>query len=177
MTPLTLSAEPLSCVNPQPTRWLWEPYIPRGKLVLLDGDPGVGKSLISIDIAARLIRGDALPDGTPPGIPGPHTTLILNNEDGRKDTIRPRAEAAGADLACVHSVRAPAGADIRFPRDIDALETLMLKRYPDLIVIDSFLSFMPDVASNSYQSIHGALGLLAEVAARNDCAFLLIRHL
>ena len=56
MTAPALVAEPLSQVRPVQVRWLWEPYIPRGKLVLLDGDPGVGKSFLSLDLAARLDR-------------------------------------------------------------------------------------------------------------------------
>src|SRR3954467_2613191 len=92
----TLSAAPLSrSTSVEGTRWLWEPYLARGKLALLDGDPGVGKSLLTIDLAARLSRGLQLPNGAPSG--RPHVTLLLSGEDG-PDTIRPRAEAAGADL-------------------------------------------------------------------------------
>src|SRR5438874_3237412 len=108
-----LNAEPLSNVRPETVRWLWEPYLPRGKLALLDGDPGVGKSLLTIDLAARLSRGGPLPDGSMAGLceagpavaglceagPGsqspttgrPHTTLFLSAEDDL-DTTRRRAE-------------------------------------------------------------------------------------
>src|SRR5881398_2781595 len=97
-----LNAEPLSNVRPETVRWLWEPYLPRGKLALLDGDPGVGKSLLTIDLAARLSRGGPLPDGSPSG--RPHLTLLLGAEDDAADTTRPRAEAAGADLGRVVAV-------------------------------------------------------------------------
>src|SRR5436305_13768242 len=91
-----LLAESLSRVRSEPVRWLWGPYLPRGKLALLDGDPGVGKSLITVDLAARLSRGGPLPDGTPAG--RPHLTLLLSAEDGAAATTRPRGEAAGAGL-------------------------------------------------------------------------------
>src|SRR5581483_9800249 len=77
--------------------WLWPGYLARGKLVLLDGDPGLGKSLLTLDLIARLGRGRPLPDGSPG--PPPCTSVRLSLEDDAADTIRPRAEAAGADLA------------------------------------------------------------------------------
>src|SRR5262245_41493510 len=89
----TLSAEPLSLVRHGVVRWLWEPYIPRGKIAILDGDPGVGKSLLALDLAARLSRGGPLPGGAAAG--RPHVVLLLSAEDDGSDTLRPRAEAAG----------------------------------------------------------------------------------
>ena len=59
-----LIAEPLSQVRAASIRWLWKPFLPRGKLAVLDGDPGMGKSMLTIDLAARLSRGGPLPDGT-----------------------------------------------------------------------------------------------------------------
>ena len=79
-----------------PLDWLWPHYLPRGKLVILDGDPEMGKSLLTIDLIARLGRGGPLPDGSTPA--GHVTSVLLSAEDDPADTIRPRAEAAGADL-------------------------------------------------------------------------------
>src|SRR5436305_1334965 len=104
----TLIAESLSRVRPERVRWLWEPYLPRGKLAVLDGDPGIGKSLLTTDLAARLSRGGPLPGGASAG--RPHVTLPLNAEDDPADTPRPRAEAAGADLDRVVAVANAAGA-------------------------------------------------------------------
>jgi len=170
------TAEPLSHVTPDPVRWLWESYVPRGKLTLLDGDPGVGKSLVTIDLAARLSRGDALPDGSRCG--RPHVALLMSGEDGAADTLRPRAEAAGADLDRVLTVSGGGGAAMRFPADLGTLESLVGERSADLVVIDPVTAFLPPhVASNTDQCVRGVLGALAGVAARTGCAVLLVRHL
>jgi hypothetical protein len=170
------TAQPLSRVAPKSVRWIWEPYLPRGKLAILDGDPGVGKSLLSIDLAARLSRGGPLPDGTP--LDRPHSTLLLSGEDGAADTLRPRAEAAGADLDRVMAVTAEGGAPMRFPADAGRLEEMIRGGGVDLAVIDPVMAFLPpEVASNTDQCVRGVLGVLAGVAARTDCAILLVRHL
>ena len=82
-------------VRPRPIRWLWEPYLARGKLALLDGDPGAGKSLFTADLAARLSRGRRLPDGSRPGRKA--RVLFLNAEDGLDETLRPRLQPRLAD--------------------------------------------------------------------------------
>ncbi|MBE0430084.1 MAG: AAA family ATPase [Thermoleophilia bacterium] len=83
-------------VKPEHITWLWDGRVPFGKLSILDGDPGQGKSTIALDVAARLSRGHAMPDGSGGGEPA--GVVILSSEDGAGDTIRPRLEAAGADL-------------------------------------------------------------------------------
>src|SRR5437868_1665702 len=84
-------------IVPAALDWLWPRYLARGKLAILDGDPETGKSLLTIALIARLSRGGALPDGTL--LSRPFTSVLLSAEDGVADTIRPRAEAAGVDLA------------------------------------------------------------------------------
>ncbi|SVD48491.1 uncharacterized protein METZ01_LOCUS401345, partial [marine metagenome] len=79
--------------------WLWEGWLPKGKLVLLDGNPGCGKTTIALDLVARLASGRPLPDGN---AVEPVVSLILNPEDGMDDTIVPRLIAADADLDLVH---------------------------------------------------------------------------
>jgi AAA domain len=112
--------------------WLWWPYIARGKLALIDGDPGLGKSLLTLQIAASLSRGWPLPNqhGLPTLATGsPQTTLLLSAEDSLSDTIKPRlqqspcarrlARARGRS-ACVYApVHACVGTgDRRGPPDI-----------------------------------------------------------
>src|SRR5829696_4119780 len=84
----------LSEVEPEQVEWLWPGRLPLGKLAVLDGDPGLGKSAVTLDLAARISAGLELPDGQPCE---PAGVVLLSAEDGLRDTIRPRLDAAGAD--------------------------------------------------------------------------------
>src|SRR5947209_6241436 len=88
-------------VRPRPLDWLWPGWVPLGKLTLLDGDPGQAKSLLLVDLAARVSSGQAMPDGSP----GMESDVIfLAPEDGLGDTLLPRLQAAGANLSRVHVI-------------------------------------------------------------------------
>ena len=93
-------ARPASEVTAQPVAWLWPGRLALGKLALLDGDPQIGKSLVTLDLCARLSSGRPWPDGTAP--PGPQSAII-NAEDREDDTICPRLWALGADLGAAVS--------------------------------------------------------------------------
>ena len=165
-------------IAPAHIRWLWEPYLARGKLSVLDGDPGTGKSFVTVDLAARLSRGGPLPDGRP--LDRPHTTLLLNAEDDPADTVRPRAGAAGADLSRVMIAGSPSGADPlpQLPDCVPALMRLITQHAADLLVIDPMMAFLPPRAwASSDQRVRQALAPLAGVAADTGCAVLLVRHL
>jgi hypothetical protein len=169
-----LTVEPLSRVRPDSVHWLWRRYLPRGKLSLLDGDPGVGKSLLTIDLAARLSRGGPLPDGQP--AERPHTILLLNAEDAAADTTRPRATAAGADLDRLHVISSDHPPHL--PGCLPDLEQLIRDTRADLLVIDPLMAFLPPkVAANIDQCVRTALTPLAALAERTDCGVLLVRHL
>jgi hypothetical protein len=83
----------LSEVEPERVEWLWPGRLPLGKLSVLDGDPGLGKSALTLDLAAKASAGLELPDG---GRCGPAGVVLLSAEDGLADTVRPRLDAAGA---------------------------------------------------------------------------------
>jgi AAA domain len=155
--------------------WLWPRYLARGKLALFDGDPEMAKSLVTIDLIARLSRGSPLPDGTP--LPRAYTSILLSAEDDEKDTIRPRAEAAGADLDRL--VLPDFGDELpRFPDDVPALTELVVDHTADLVVIDPFTAFLPpNVPANLDQYVRLVLNPLAALAAWTGCGIVLIRHL
>jgi hypothetical protein len=88
---------PLFEVVPQRIQWLWPGYIPMGYGTVVEGDPDLGKSTVTIDIAAQITRGDLMPDGTP-GLDKPRNVLLMSAEDGLDDVIVHRARLAGADL-------------------------------------------------------------------------------
>lgn len=95
-------------VEARPVEWLWPGRLALGKLTLLGGNPGTGKSTILYDASARITKGIPWPDGTraPLG-----SVIVLSAEDAIGDTIRPRLEAAGADLNRVHVIEAVTGSN------------------------------------------------------------------
>jgi hypothetical protein len=119
----------LSEVQPRPVQWLWEGRIPMGKVTLLDGEPGAGKSLLALDLAARVSRGAAMPlNRAKPD--GPADVILFNADDSLSDTVRPRLEASGADLTRIHS----------FDGEITAADALPHK--PALIILDPLTVYL-----------------------------------
>jgi putative DNA primase/helicase len=100
-----LTLDPSICLQsfgqlvPCPLEWLWPGRLAFGKLAIFDGDPGLGKSLLALDLCARLSTGRPFPDGSPS--PGPMSSIVLNGEDGAHDTILARLQAMGADMGRV----------------------------------------------------------------------------
>src|SRR5215467_13451343 len=88
--------QPVSQLASRTLEWLWPGRLALGKLAILDGDPDLGKSLVTLDLCTRLSRGLPFPDGSPS--PGPANALVFNGEDDGEDTIRPRLQTLGADL-------------------------------------------------------------------------------
>jgi len=168
----------------KPLRWLWPGRIPLGKLTLLIGDPGLGKSLLTVDLASRVTCGASLPDGVrcePGGV------IFLSAEDDPADTIRPRLDAAGADVSRVHILEAVrvaltngslAEKTFNLETDTAHLEDA-LQKHPDvrLIVIDPVSAYLGGVDSHSNAEVRGILAPLAALAARFDVAVLCITHL
>lgn len=135
----------LKDVEPEDVAWLWPGRIPLGKLTLLEGDPGLGKSLIALDIAARVSSGAPMPDGTKSDLGGPAGVVLLPAEDGLADTVRPRLEAAGADLARVACVVfVPEGGDERPPlvTDIARIREAVEQVNARLVIVDPITAFM-----------------------------------
>ncbi|MGA2233549.1 MAG: AAA family ATPase, partial [Tepidisphaeraceae bacterium] len=89
----------LADVEPRAVTWLWSGRIPSGRITLLVGRPGEGKSFVTMDVAARVSTGTPFPDGTPCER---GSVLIISGEDDPHDTIRPRLDAHHADVSCIH---------------------------------------------------------------------------
>lgn len=163
-------------IQPVQLEWLWPGYLPRGKLAILDGDPEIGKSLLAIDLIARLSRGDALPDGQP--APRTCTSILITTEDERADTIRPRAEAAGVALDRFVTPKQLDDQVPRFPEHIPALEELIRASSAELVVVDPLMAFLPPrVVASMDQCVRRVLSPLGLLAARTGCTVLLLRHL
>lgn len=172
----------LSDVEPEDVGWVWKPYIPVGKLVMVDGDPGTLKSTVNLDIGARLSRGAPMPDGTEPEVDGAAGTVLLTAEDGLADTVRPRFDAAGGDPSRVAVVQhvPDAEGEPRFPHIEDTPELARAVESVDakMIIVDPLMAFLPpDVNSNNDQSVRRALAPLVELADDLGVAVVAIRHL
>ncbi len=173
-------------VVPERVRWLWYPRIPLGKVTILDGDPDVGKSSVTIDIAARVSNGAPMPDGNRTDVEGPGGVILVSAEDGPGDTIRPRLDAAGADVKRVHLLTDVDYVDdngclrrrLWTMQDLDVLKLLVLEHGAQLVVIDPLMAFLPSsVNSFSDQDVRGALAPLARLAEETGAAVVLVRHL
>lgn len=172
-------------VQPEKVTWLWEGYVPAGKLTLIDGDPGDGKSTMSLDLAARVTTGSPMPDGSPSGRKGP--VVMLSAEDGLADTIRPRLDAAGADVGQVAVMDevmvtdAETGAKrarpVELPLDLPLLKKAIRDSGAVLVTIDPLMAFLAGVDSHNDQSVRRALHPLSKLADATGTAILVIRHM
>lgn len=167
----------LNTIRPQPVHWLWPYHLPLGKLVILDGDPGLGKSLLSLDLAARLSTGRPFPNEPEPAPIA--TSIIASPEDGDADTIRPRMDSLGAKLEHIHFLEAKTEKEfLRLPSRIRILQSALSRSHAKLVVLDPFTAFLDNsVIDGSDRAIRAALRPLSRLAAHHNCAVLLIRHL
>lgn len=165
-------------VEMKPVEWLWNRRIPKGKLTMFDGDPDLGKSVVTMDIAARVSTGRSFPDGAPCEA---GNVLIVNVEDGVDDTIVPRLKAHGADLSRVFifsSVPDGKGGTrlLDLPGDIPLLENKILHRKAALLIIDPVLTMLGGDA-NKDQDARKALTPIRDMAERTGVAVIAVRHL
>lgn len=168
---------PLSEVVPVPTRWLWPRWLARGHLHVFDGDPGVGKSMLTGDLAARISSGRPWPDGSPAGEPA--SVILLNAEDDAAGVTHRRLVALGADLDHVHVWRSDSGEALPLlPGGVESLRNAVKRRRPQLVVVDPITAFLDrSVSFHCDPDVRRALRPLATLAAEEDCAIVLVRHL
>jgi hypothetical protein len=173
----------LADVASERVRWLWPRRVPLGKVTVLDGDPGLGKSTLALDVAARVTRGQAMPDGARADLGGAAGVVLLSAEDGLEDTIRPRLDAAGADLVRVVALTAVAEAagGERLPeltRDLAHIEDAIEAVGAVLVVIDPLMAYL-GAGINTYrdQDVRRALAPLKALAEDTGVAVVVIRHL
>ncbi|MBA2449413.1 MAG: AAA family ATPase, partial [Chloroflexi bacterium] len=168
-------------VEAETVRWFWPGYLPLGKLTLIDGDPGLGKSALTLDLCARASTGRAMPDGTRGDLDGPVDVLLLSAEDDVADTIRPRLEAAGADLSRVHILASVGeGVNARMPTlaDVDAIRGAIRRHHAKGLVFDPIMSYLPDgVNSARDHEVRRAIAPLSRMVAEEGCLALAVRHL
>ena len=182
-------------------RHLWYPYLPLGKITIFDGDPGRGKSQITVDLAGRITTGEPMPDA---GIvvnrnrpaPLPRGVVMICAEDDWGDTILPRLLATVKELkptwgevkdrdalnrvAVVGMKKDDHGnvIPLEFPRDVSRVKAAITAVDAVLVVVDPIMAFFgEDTNTGSDASVRKALGPFKELAAETGAAFVLIRHL
>ncbi len=181
----------VSEVEREKLRWLWRGRLALGKLTILDGDPGTGKSTLYCELAARVTTGRGWPDDEaafPEASERMGSVVIVTCEDGIADTIRPRLEEAGADLSrCLVVPSVPTYDEERgeevdavptIPEHLPEIERAVQQMNARLLIIDPlFVHLSGDVNSYRDQDVRRALAPLAQLAERQDVAVLVIRHL
>lgn len=171
----------MSDVHPEDTTWLWDQWLPEGSLALLDGDPGEGKSTITIDIASRITNGWPMPPyASEDRVYDPGNVLLMSAEDHPAKTIRKRLDAAGADTSRVHCLTGMDGGDRppELPRDIATIEDIVAADAVKLVVIDPLMAYLSgQVDSFRDQDVRRVLHRLAIMAERTGASVLLVRHL
>ncbi len=172
---LTLSSGQLklySSVKETSVDWLWYPYIPFGKVTLLQGDPGGGKSTLMMNIIAAVSNGTATADGI--RLKKPMHVIYQCSEDGASDTIKPRLIKAGADCSNVAFI----DEDIEtLTLNDENLRRAIADFNAKLVVIDPFQAYLGDTDMASAASIRKVLRQIGFWASAYDCAIVLIGHL
>jgi len=167
-------------IEPRTVEWLWHEKIPKGRISLIAGDPGIGKSWVSLDIAARVSKGTEWPDGQ---ANKPGNVVLINCEDDFGDTIRPRLEKLGADLDRVFELQGWCSDGSEYVHqmtfdDMDILEKVIDEINPSLIILDPLSAYFNEQTDNYRDtSVRRALRPVAEMIMEKNVAFLMIAHL
>ena len=162
-------------VEAREVNWLWYPYIPFGKLTIVQGDPGEGKTTFILHLAALLTKGEALPCEETAESREPVNVIYQNAEDSLEDTIKPRLLEAGADcnrvLVIDESIDCLSMTDERLVRAIKETGAKM-------VVLDPIQAYLgADVDMHRANEIRPVLKQLGNIAEEYGCAIVLIGHM
>ena len=163
---------PFSDIPSEKIDWLWEPYIPFGKITILQGDPGAGKTLLGLKIAAACSTGYGLP-----GMRSfPQIKVIYQSaEDGLGDTLKPRLEKEHANLDNIFNIRED---ESYLDFDSDKIKEAILQTGARLVIFDPIQGYIgPNVNMNRANEVRAKMHKLVNIATATGCAILLIGHL
>jgi len=170
-------------VESRPVSWLWTRYLALGAISLNDGEKGVGKSTIWNDIAARVSRGDVMPDGSA-GLGKPANVLIISPENMVEEIIKPQLAAAGANMSRIATTpdirlrRGKAPEMYLLPDAAGKIYEMIRAADARLAIIEPITSFlMQNINSHNDASVRTALGPLAAMLPEARCAVALSRNM
>jgi len=168
----------LSEVEEQSVQWFWMGRIPRGKLTVIDGDPGSGKSWLMSYLAARVTVGDPLPGEE--GNRNPERVLLLS-EDDEADTVKPRMRVMGADETNIYLLRGALEREGKISRvqlaNIATLRKTVETWKPGLVIVDPVVRYLGQIDTNKATAVRSTLDPLSDVAKDFGCAIVCVRHL
>lgn len=162
-----------SSVTQREVEWLWYPYIPYGKLTIIQGDPGEGKSTFILNVAARLTKGKNMPDGFK--VKEPHMVVYQTAEDNLSDTVKPRLVAAGADCKKIAYI---IDEDATLTLEDNHIEKVIQQTKARLFILDPLQAYLSqDSDMFSAGRMRQQLKRLADIAAKYKCAVVIIGHM
>jgi hypothetical protein len=158
--------------------WLIPGWIPLGKLTVLDGDPGLGKSTFLADITAR-VSSHGIGFNQRQGPTG--DVIFLSAEDCLEDTVRPRLEAAGANLERIHTIRCMVQGEeerpVEIPADLPFIDDMIDRYKAKLFILEPLAAYLCGADANKDQEIRRVLYKLSRIAEKRNCAVITMRHL
>ena len=170
--PETVKIIRMSDVELTPVDWLWKPYLPFGKLSVLQGNPGEGKTYFAMHLAAACTNGKLMPNMERLE---PFNVIYQTAEDGLGDTVKPRLIEAGADLDRVLVID---DSDVQLTLSDERIEKAIIENNARLVIIDPIQAYLgADVDMNRANEVRPIFMRLGQVAQRTGCAILLIGHL
>jgi len=166
-------------IQPQPLLWLWPDRFPLGKIIWLGGLPGIGKTMVMLDVAARVTTGKPFPDA--PNPLGPRRVVIAMCEDGLADTIVPRLMAAGADMSKItfinRLVSDTEDRSIKLDSDMAHLRKV-LEKFPDtaMVIMDPMTAYFGDININVDKEVRPVTTALKRLCEEHKVCFLGVIH-
>lgn len=162
----------LNTIDPKEVEWLWEPFIPFSMITIMEGDPGVGKSFLAMQLAAQISIGGELPEGQKLDR---GRVLYLSAEDDAAYTIRPRIDAMGGDPTRIRVQGDFLSLD---EKGLAALMREVRRKPPDLLILDPLFAYVPS-GQDMYKPnvIRQLLSFLKDIAETGETAVLIVRHL
>ena len=162
-------------IRPRALRWLWRDRVPLGAVTILAGDGGLGKSTLTVELAAELSRGQL--EGDLWGVPS--ASYLLSVEDDSETTITPRLIAANADLGCVHFADENHADSLpTLPDDHEALTETIRALDVKLLVLDPLAAFLhAKIDSWKDQQVRRAMAPVSRLARQTDIAVIGVMHL